>query len=132
MQYHIEYREIDGRGRGIFALKDFVVGEIIETCPVVVLSEKESRICDQTILEYYTYPWEGNEDGCIALGYGSLYNHSLEPNAEYDLMYKDKTIVYKALLPIKRGDEILVNYNGDSKDISVMDLLPSDRFGPIV
>ncbi|MDP3953512.1 MAG: SET domain-containing protein [bacterium] len=118
MEHKVEYKRTKSRGRGVFALKDLKRGQLIEEAPVIVLSPKDSSVCERTILDLYIYPWKGKKDGCLALGYGSLYNHSFEPNAEYDLNYRKTTISYTALHSIKKGDEVLVNYNGnpDGKD----------------
>jgi len=120
--YAVEYKRSGNKGRGVFALKNFKKGELIEECPVVPLTVEESVICEKTILEYYIYPWRGKKDGAVALGYGMLYNHSVEPNARYHLNYSGRKVVYKAVHPIKKGEEILVNYNGDPKDKSEMEL----------
>jgi SET domain-containing protein len=45
----------------------------------------------------------------ISLGYGSLYNHSYEPNASY--IFGPMRLTYKALCDIAEGDEITINYN---------------------
>ena len=49
----------------------------------------------------------------IALGYGSMYNHSYEPNAKYKRNFSNQTITFVAIKPIKKREEITVNYNGD-------------------
>ena len=121
--YKVEYRKTKGKGRGVFALKSFEKGEVIEECPVIPLTTKESLICDQTVLEYYLYPWRGKKDGAVVLGYGFLYNHSFNPNTRYYLRFPQKKIIYKAIHPIKKGEEILVNYNGDPKNKGALELL---------
>ena len=121
--YKVEFKKTKDKGRGVFALKNFSKGEVIEECPVIPLTTKESLICEETILEYYLYPWRGKKDGAVVLGYGLLYNHSFNPNARYYLKFPQKKIIYKAILPIKKGEEILVNYNGDPKDKGKMELL---------
>ena len=120
--YQVEWKRSGNKGRGVFALKDFKKGDVIEECPVIPLTAKESVICETTILEYYLYPWRGKRDGAVVLGYGMLYNHSVEPNARYHLNYGGRKITYKAIQPIKKGEEILVNYNGDPRDRSDMEL----------
>ncbi|MEX2054217.1 MAG: SET domain-containing protein [Candidatus Colwellbacteria bacterium] len=120
--YKVEWKRSGNKGRGVFALKNFKKGEVLEECPVIPLTAKESSICDQTILEYYVYPWRGKRDGAIVMGYGMLYNHSPEPNARYHLKYDRKRVIFKALRSIKKGEEILVNYNGDPKNKGDMDL----------
>jgi SET domain-containing protein len=51
----------------------------------------------------------------LALGYGSLYNHSYHPNARYDDA-AGPTKVFTALRDIAAGEEITVNYNGEPDD----------------
>ena len=51
----------------------------------------------------------------VALGYGSLYNHSYQPNARYDDVGR-LTKVFSALRDIEPGEEITVNYNGKPGD----------------
>ena len=51
----------------------------------------------------------------LALGYGSLYNHSYRPNARYvDL--SERTKLFTAIRDIAAGEEITVNYNGEPED----------------
>jgi SET domain-containing protein len=51
----------------------------------------------------------------LALGYGSLYNHSYRPNARYD-DDAQAAMVFLALRSIAAGEEITINYNGDPED----------------
>ena len=51
----------------------------------------------------------------VALGYGSLYNHSYQPNARYD-DESGQTKVFTAIRDIAPGEEIMVNYNGEPED----------------
>ena len=57
----------------------------------------------------------GPGEAALALGYGSLYNHSYRPNARYvDL--GDRTKLFTAIWDIAAGEEITVNYNGEPGD----------------
>lgn len=49
-------------------------------------------------------------------GFGSLYNHSVEPNAVFDQDLSDRTISIYALKTIEPDDEILFNYNQRTND----------------
>ena len=49
----------------------------------------------------------------IALGYGSLYNRSWDPNARYDHDHDADVVSYSAVRRIERGEEITINYTGD-------------------
>ena len=109
------------KGRGVFALRDFKEGEIVETCPVINITPKERKILEKTIFNYYIYPWRSTRSGSLALGYGSIYNHSYSPNADWKQNFKTNSMVYRAVKPIKKGEEIAVNYNGEPDDKTPID-----------
>ncbi len=46
----------------------------------------------------------------LALGFGSMYNHSYQPNVAYKIKAKTKSIEFVALKNIKKNEEIVVNY----------------------
>lgn len=76
----ISVKDSPGKGRGVFAQRNFKKGEVIETCPVIVLPAKEIDSLELTQLYNYYFAWgPDSKDGAIALGYGSLYNHSYNP-----------------------------------------------------
>ena len=101
--------------RGILAARDIKKGEIVEECPVLFVPKEQLEYIDKTSLEHYYFEWpEGN--GAIALGYGSLINHSFEPNVEFDVDTENKTVNFHAVRDIKAGEELLTNYNGRVDD----------------
>src|SRR4051794_15238464 len=111
----VEIRNAKGKGRGVFARRVIRKGEEIERVPVLVMSLKEARNGpDWTTLGTYCFLWERGKVA-VALGYGSLYNHSYRPNARYDDVGR-QTKVFTALRDIGPGEEITVNYNGDPAD----------------
>lgn len=112
MPYFVSVRKTKDKNRGVFAEKDFSKGEIIEQCPIIHLSAKEYRGCSKTILDFYFYEWKTTRDAAVVLGYGWIYNHSYTPNATYNRNFKKHLMVYKAIKPIKKGQEITVNYQG--------------------
>jgi len=110
-------KEAGVKGRGVFAARDFKKNETIETCHMIVLSRKERSAIRPTKLDNYYYDWgAGERGGAIALGFGSLYNHSYSPNAVFKKDFKKNILSFVAIKPIKKGEEIMVNYNGDPKD----------------
>jgi len=121
MRKNIIIRGTLKKGRGVFALRNFKEGEIIETCPVINITPKERKIVEKTIFTYYIYPWRSTLSGSLVLGYGSLYNHSYIPNADWKQNFKTNSMVYKAIKPIKKGEEITVNYNGEPDDATPVD-----------
>ncbi len=101
-------------GRGIFTSRDIVEGSILEICPVIVLPPEDIPLIHKTRLHDYYFLWGEKEDHCaIILGFGSFYNHSYRPNAEYFPDYEHLTMDFKAIKPIQAGEEITVNYGGD-------------------
>jgi uncharacterized protein len=104
-------------GRGIFATRDIKKGVLIHESPVIVSPRDEYKYLKKTIMIEYVFWWgEDYEECALALGYGSLFNHSFTPNALYKLNLKNQTIDIFAYTDIKTGDEILINYNGDPQD----------------
>ncbi len=121
MHLHFELKRIPGKGLGVFATKDFEVGEIIESCPVLQLTPTERKHAEKTILNHYIYPWRSTRSASVVFGYGSLINHSYEPNADWKQNFKTLSMVYRAIKPIRKGEEILVNYNGEPDDQTEID-----------
>ncbi|PLT29424.1 SET domain-containing protein [Peribacillus deserti] len=108
-----------GRGRGIFAVQFIKKGALIHKAPVIVSPKAEFDYLKQTILRNYLFDWgESPGDSAIALGYGSLFNHSYRPNAIYSMNIKKRTIKFYAIKDIPPGEEIVVNYNGRPNDKS--------------
>lgn len=104
-------------GRGIFAKQNIKKGSIVELCPVIVCLSEDSTHIDKTFLYNYYFSWgEKKELVGIALGFGSIYNHSFCPNAVYEKDFIKNILVIRALNDIAEGDEIFTNYNGDPKN----------------
>ncbi len=106
--------------RCIKAERDIKEGELIESCPIILVPFAELDSHDKTILRNYSYDWDSGHVA-IALGYSVLTNHSFEPNAVYKRNFKTKKMEYYALLDIKKDEEITINYNGDPKDSSPLE-----------
>lgn len=106
-------------GRGVFTSEMIPIGTLIEIAPVIVLSPEDLKTIHQTFLHDYYFLWsDDGRDGAIALGYGSLYNHSYNPNAEYFTNRDTMSIDVFAIQDIQAGEEITFNYNGTPHDES--------------
>ena len=113
----LEIKKSPKRGRGIFATANIKAGVVIEISPVIVLSEKERKIIEQTLLFDYIFEWgENKKKACVALGYVSLYNHNYEANCEYEMNFKKKIMTITTVRNIKKGEELFVNYNANPND----------------
>ncbi|GAA5858948.1 hypothetical protein JCM8547_007169 [Rhodosporidiobolus lusitaniae] len=110
-------------GRGVFATDSIQAGEVVEISPVLVLSEEEYKgrkkgeEDDGTLkgveasqLRGYVFSWGRNGSMAVALGLGSLFNHSANPNVSYSLDTSAYTISYRAAKPIAAGEELCIFY----------------------
>jgi SET domain-containing protein len=105
---------VERHGRGMFAGRSFLKGELIERAPVIVINDKQWPSAEKTILSDYAFDWgEKDEHAAIALGYISIYNHSYSPNAQLEQMLDELMMEIIAIKDIQRGEEITINYNGD-------------------
>ena len=88
-------------------------GDLIEICPIVKLPDGDLTHIDQTTLYDYYFLWEEEGyRGCIALGYGSIYNHRIKPNSDLLFDYEDSTIKILANQAIASGEELFIDYTG--------------------
>lgn len=102
-------------GQGVFAAAPIAAGSVIEVCPVLLFSKSELPHVRRTMLDDYYFDWgDEGEWYALALGYGSLYNHAYQPNAEYGMDFEANTLEFYALRDIEPGEEIFINYNGDA------------------
>ncbi|KAJ4460288.1 putative SET domain protein [Paratrimastix pyriformis] len=107
----LEIRQISAaKGRGVFATQDFAEGELVESAPIIVIPGQQKEPGAQ-VAGAYIFPWK--QDFALLLGYGSLYNHSFEPNAVFTPNYEGYTMLFRALRPIHKGEEICINYHSD-------------------
>lgn len=109
--------ESNAKGRGVFTSSHINAGDTIEICPVIVIPRSELPIIHKTVLHDYYFLWGDNMEDCaIALGFGSLYNHAVHPNANFILDIENLTIDIEAIMDIPAGSEITINYHGEPGD----------------
>jgi SET domain-containing protein len=107
------------KGRGVFTSKVLSKGDVIEICPIIEMSYKEHQKLVGHILENYAFVWNTKKKNvAIILGFGSLYNHTTKPNADYIKKIKNGVMVFKALKKIKSGEEITIDYGDMHADLN--------------
>jgi SET domain-containing protein len=112
----IRVQKVPGKGRGVFARKAIKKGQLIEQAPVLLVpADVLVDGLENPCLGKYSYWWTPKRMA-IALGYGSLYNHSYEANTTFEV--GKESIRYVADRDIPAGEEITINYNGDADDKS--------------
>ena len=100
-------------GRGVFANKNFKPGDIIETCETLIFPGDQAQLVfAKTMLNNYVFSHSDGIRTILALGNGSLYNHRKPSNATYNFDGKNKHMIMSAVEPIKKGEEIFINYGG--------------------
>jgi len=98
--------------RGVFAAKRFEPGDVIEECPLLVISADEA----ESLYELADYIFECEDNYALPLGFGCFYNHSRNANAETIIDPDERLITMVAVRPIEPGDEVTINYNGAPDD----------------
>ena len=121
----IKIIKIKGKGRGVVAIKKIKKGEVIEVCPIIFLSEKETEFIDNKsdILKFYYLEKTVYKKCCLMFGYGSIYNHSANPNADVDYNEKkmEDRLTFFALKDIKIGEEIVYDYEFDDNIVEFLE-----------
>lgn len=101
--------------RGLLATRDIEAGEVIERCPVVLIPVAQEDALEATVLGNYYFLWN-DEFYVMALGYGSLHNHSYHANCIFERDYQRQEMVFMAAKAVQRGEELTINYNGEPDD----------------
>ncbi|WP_420457744.1 SET domain-containing protein [Neolewinella sp.] len=102
-------------GRGVYTSEPIAEGSVVELAPVIELSAADRRQIHETGLHDYYFVW--GEGAALALGFGSLYNHSPTPNLDYEMDYDFRQIRFSALRPVTAGEELLIDYlAGDERE----------------
>lgn len=93
------------QGYGVFALEDIKAGETVEECYALIHKSMTE------LIDYVFAVKDGSTSfTAIALGYGSIYNHSPTANADFFLDPYKSILRITALRDIKSGEEVFVNY----------------------
>lgn len=109
---------IKGKGLGVVATDQIFKDEIIEVCPLIIISEEEANFInssDNNVLKFYILELTSINKHVLHLGYGLIYNHSLEPNAEIEYIENTRFLIFRAIKDIFIDEEIEYNYNFDNE-----------------
>lgn len=101
------------KGRGVFAARAYICGEVVEVCPVVVLRMPFSSLPDE--IKTLVFDWailaQVPNTHAFALGYGSMYNHDNPANMRYEADSQHSLLRFISVRAINEGEELTVNYN---------------------
>lgn len=107
------------KGLGVFSSRAISSGEVIEVCPVIVLNTAFKDL--PTELQRVVFSWatlaKESSPFAVALGYGSMYNHSNPANVRYDAMPSIRCMRFVAARDIEPHQELTVNYDAEGGGI---------------
>lgn len=104
------------KGRGVFALRDFANGEVVEEAPALLGKFGGG---DGGAFKHLEFAWSkliGQEatrlyQAAIALGNGSFYNSANPANMRYEADEAPEVIRFIAARAIAAGEELTINYS---------------------
>ena len=110
---YVKKSDIRDSGRGVFAKVDIQKGEIVEECPIIEIPKDDlSPISESVLVNYIFFFGKKKERAGLILGFGSLYNHSEEPNVGFEVKHGEGVVEFVALEDIKKDRELTINYKG--------------------
>ncbi|KAG2203619.1 hypothetical protein INT47_011713 [Mucor saturninus] len=105
----LELRSDPIKGRGVFTKERLVRNTLVEISPILLFNEEEYASHGKyTILDQYTYCWQGGY--ALALGLGSMFNHDSSPNVGFIRDIPNKLIRYVTLRDIEKEEELCISY----------------------
>lgn len=97
---------------GVYTNSFLKRGSIIEQCHFVTIGDG----LNNDNLRGYAYNYEspsGVSKQIIPLGYGAIYNHNDNHNAEWFVDYEKELMVFVTTKNIFKGEQIYINYGPD-------------------
>ena len=111
------------KGSGVFASRAIAAGEVVEVAPVIHLKSAFDQL--DPGLQRRVFDWERLASiagvSALALGYGSMYNHSNPANMSYESVLAGHAIRFTAACDIGVDEELTINYYSGASE-SVEDL----------
>lgn len=101
-QNKIFVKKSSTHGYGVFAGKTIKKGEKIEECYFIL-----SKGGDKGLEDYY---FDAKRKYALFTGFGIIYNHAEEPNADYTINIRKRIATIKAKTTIRKGEEIHISY----------------------
>lgn len=96
-------------GRGVFADKDFDEGDVVEVSQCLKFSKRDTWTIQSMELRMYVFSDDQN-GSVLALGNGSLFNHSTRPNVTYSYHKSRNVLIFIATRKIRKGAQLFIDY----------------------
>lgn len=108
----IEVKLVPDKGYGCFARCDIDKDFLVEKSATLLIPKAIFVSSASEILSNYVFAYD-DDNVVLALGMGSLFNHSEHPNVSYEVTRSDQCIYFISLRPIKAGEELTIDYGKD-------------------
>lgn len=100
-------------GRGVFAACNINKKIVVEVSPCLKWNDRDQNLIQDSFLRFYVFEGTSRKDSVLALGVGSLFNHSNKPNVKYKYDTKRNVIVFTATRKIYKDEQLFVDYGYD-------------------
>jgi len=112
--YKISIRKsrIPDAGYGVFCNKDLQAGEIVEVAPFIEVPRSIVYAADNILWKYVFTSHLDPRNVVLALGFGSMYNHSSKPNVAHFVSERDpkRLLTFRAISSVPAGSELYLDY----------------------
>lgn len=108
----IKIKEYKKMGRGVMTTQGIKKHQVVMKVDTIVIPKHQAKHVHNTILDNYVYD-SGDGLSLVALGLGSLFNHSSSPSIGYVVKRLNNgryIIIYKALRNIKANEQLFIDY----------------------
>ena len=109
---HVYLDDAGKLGRGVFAARAFIRNEVVELAPVFQLDEEFRDMPKE--FQYRVFNWQrmagSGKKSAIALGYGSMYNHSETPNLLWEADAELEVIRFVTRRNIEPNEQLTIHY----------------------
>ena len=94
-------------GRSVFAAQNIKSGTVVDDSPLIYINNN----LNCPILSAYVFNSKYNDYVVLLFGYGSMFNHSEEPNLSYGEL-NNTVIRFSTIRDIKKDEELTISYEG--------------------
>ena len=121
--YPTYIKKVKGKGWGAFCSRRIPKGTVFNITTLLPLTVRESKLMSGSSLEPYWYEF-GTKGRAIALGLGSIMNHSEEPNCSYYFSRSRRTLSFYALRDIPANEELTHDYGWTKSSYEAYGVIP--------
>ncbi len=114
MNEHVEIRQSQIHGKGVFAKRDIKEGEILAVSHVTLLHHNEEL---PELIATLEFPWDEEFYALCLSDVGSFFNH--DKNFSARVLHQDKenlTQTFVATRNIGMDEEVMIYYNDDFEE----------------